>query len=156
MMNKVYDFSELEKIRIRQRKLILCYAISVVCFLSAIFVFCTFINNNVILTTVFAVTLLVFILFSICFFKISYSIPETYRSFLDDLDTGRKEECVGVFEKKTDAIDNGEWFDYYIFSSSEGEVSFLALKQSSVSFVEGEKYLISYVGKYLYEWKRID
>lgn len=156
MMNRIYDFSQIGDIRARQKKLIFSYALYSLCFIVSLIIFNIFIKNNLLLTLIFAVVLLTFILFSVCFFKIKYGILEKYRSFLDDLETGKAEEYIGVFEKKTGANEDEEWFDICDFSSTEGNKSFLVHKQTKIEFEEGRKYHLTYVGKYMLEWKKTD
>lgn len=156
MMNRIYDFGEIQEIRLYQRKLVLNYALYTLCFIAAIILSCILIKNNLVLTVVFAIAILFFILFSICFWKIKYGILDSFVSFLDDLDTGKKDECIGVFEARADDLTDSESFDIYIFTSSQEKVQFLIHRQHKVCFDEGKKYHLTHVGKYLYGWESLD
>ena len=155
-MNKIYDFSELRNIRLRERRLVLSYLLYALGFAAVLILLSVFIKNNLLLTLIFFAVMLCFLLFSVCFWRIKYGILEGYRSFLDDIETGRADEYIGVFEGKTEAMRDGEWFDVYDFTSSEGSTSFLVHRQKKIGFVEGIRYHLACVGKYILEWERTD
>jgi hypothetical protein len=62
MMNNIYDFTEIETIRHRQKKLVCLYVIYTLCFFIAEAIVCLAVENNILLTVIFAVYLL-FMLF---------------------------------------------------------------------------------------------
>lgn len=156
MMNSIYDFTDIEKIRIRLQKLFFYYILYAMCFITAIILSVVLIKNNLLLTVIFAFLLLLFILFSICFWKIKYGILDKYRSFLDNLETGKRDDYLGVFKQKTDDKNDEGCFDIYIFNSSAGEKNFLVRKEHPICFEVGKKYHLTHVGKYLFEWKIVD
>lgn len=153
MRNNIYDFSEIGAIRLRQNRLILCYVLYALCFIAAIALCCILIENNLLLTTVFALLSLLFILFSVCFFKIKYGILKNYRAFLEDFETGHREELFGRLENIISASDD-EWFDTYVFSSHEDKRELLVHKSAGISLDEGCEYRLIYIGKYLLEWEK--
>ena len=156
MMNRIYGFNEAEEIILRQKKLIGYYILLVLCFVFAILVSCFAIKNNILLTVVFATLLLSFMLFSICFWKIKYGILEKYKSHLENLETGKREEFRGTFVKILDDTEMGEDFNVYVFASSTEEMEFLVHKQKKICFDVGKSYCITHIGKYLFEWGNIE
>ena len=102
-MNKIYNFDELEEIRTRKKKLIFEYLLCVLIFLVALILICVIINNNVLLAVIFFVLMSFFILFSIVFWKIKYGILKTRGMFLDNMESGRREDYVGIFEESIKA-----------------------------------------------------
>ena len=156
MMNNIYDFSEISELRDKQNKLIFQYVIYAICFVLALALACIAIENNILLTAMFAFTLLIFIFFSILFWKVKYRILDDYRKFLDDMETGKQDDYVGVFSGKSSLGSDDEPFSTYTFLSLGKETGFMIHNQHSVCFEKGKKYHIQHVGKYVYQWEIID
>ena len=154
MMNKIYDFSEIGELRTRQNKLIFQYLIYAVCFVLVLILSCVVIENNVVLSLAFATLLFIFILYSVLFWKIKYGLLDEHRRFLDDMETGKQDDYVGVFCHKVEATD--ESFSTYVFLSSGRERRFLIHNQYPVCFEKGKNYHIVHIGKYVYQWEIID
>ena len=153
MMNNIYDFSEIQELRNKQNKLIFCYVAYLLCFIAAMGISFVAIQNNLLLTLVLAFILLFFILFSILFWKIKYGILDKYRSFLDDMETGKQDDYVGVFQSKTETEDDEVSFDTYVFLSAGKETGFLIHNQHKACFEKGKKYHVLHVGNYVYQWE---
>lgn len=152
-MNKIYDFNEIEKLSRRQRGLVIQYILYSVCFVLAVSLLCILIENNILLSLFFAVLLFSFILFSFVFWKTKYSILNEYKRFLDNLDTGRKEDYTGEFMGKSISLDNGS-FDSYTFIHASKKTELLIHKGHKAELSVGEKYHVECVGKYIYSWER--
>lgn len=155
-MNNIYDFNEIYEISSRQKKLIIEYVIFVICFLLALVLACIYLDNNILLTVVFAGALLTFILFSIVFWKVKYGILKEYKSFLDMLETGKSDSFVGIFERKFEESDDEEAFEKYVFISSNKKSEFLIHKLHRIDFIEGQKYHIECVGRYICQWEIVE
>lgn len=156
MMNKIYDFSQIQEAREKQNKLIFSYIIYLICLVCAIALAWILVDNNLLFTIICALILLFFILFSIAFWKIKYGIIKEYRVFLDNMETGKREDYVGMFEGKIDAKSDEESFDTYVFVNSNKKTELLIYKQYSICFLKGKKYHIESVGNYVYQWEIID
>lgn len=156
MMNNIYGAGEPEVIGKRQKRLIISYALFAVLFVSLILLSCFGIENNILLTAVFALLLLTFLLFSVLFWKIKYGILREYNRFLENLEIGKREDYVGSFVEKQTAADEGESFDSYVFLSSGKKTGFLIHKGHSVDFSQGESYHLEHIGGYLYRWEIIN
>ena len=154
-MNKIYNFSEIPKIRRSQNKLIFRYIIYAICFFAAIAICCLTVKNNIILTLIFAILSFIFILFSVCFWKIKYGVLREYGLFLDNMEMGNTSELICMYEGKTETAGD-ESFDSYIFTSSGESLVFLVHNQHSVAFKIGSKYRLLHVGKYLIEWEEAE
>ena len=100
MMNKIYDFYDIQEARSRQNKLILSYIICVVCFVCLVVLTLLFVDNNALISIFFALLLFVFVLFSVAFWRIKYGILNKYRIFLDNIESGKREEFIGIFKEK--------------------------------------------------------
>ena len=155
-MNKIYDFNELEEIRVRQKRLIFQYIIYLVSLVAIIALACICIKNNILLTAVFFVLLLFFALFSVVFWKIKYGILKTRKSFLDDMESGKREDCVGIFEEMVTSSSDEEDFDKYTFIASNKKTNLVIHKQNRVCFLKGKKYHLEHIGGYIYQWEIID
>ncbi len=153
MMNNVYDLSVILELRKKQNGLIVRYVIYLICFFAFIWILAVAIEDNLLLTVIFAFVLLFFIFFSILFWKIKYGIVNSYRSFLDDLETGKQDDYVGVYKGKTVTDCKDINFDGYIFLSSGKERVFLALSEGIIGFEEGKEYHLVHIGDYLYQWE---
>ena len=156
MMNSIYDFYHIQEARARQNKLILSYVIYAVCFICLIALGLLFVDNSALLSILFALLLLAFILFSVAFWKIKYGILNKYRLFLDNMESGKKDEYIGVFKEKIRAADDKEQFDRYVFEVSSKEIEFLVYKQYSCDLSVGGKYHFESVGNYVYQWETVD
>ena len=154
-MNKIYDFNQIEETRGKQKTLILAYIAASIFLIAVVAAIWILIENNVVLTFVFALVLFSFILFSIVFWKIKYGILKKYCTFLDNLESGNREDYVGVFYKNT-VDDNDDFYDTYVFVSGNDKVNFLIHKQHSQAFTEGKKYHIEHVGNYICQWEIIE
>ena len=155
-MNKIYDFSQIERIRKQFFPLIMRYVLFVLCCIVAIAVACAMIENNVLLTLIFALLVLCFLLGSVLFWRIKYRLLKSYMTFLDNMETGKREDYVGKFEEKISSLDDCEQFDIYVFDNSSAKTSFLIHKQHPMSFAKGQKYHLEHIGNYLYQWENID
>lgn len=156
MMNNIYDTGESEVIGKRQKRLIISYVLSAIVFLSIILLSCLGIENNILLTAVFALLLLAFLLFSVLFWKIKYGILRDYSRFLENMEIGKRDDYVGSFAEKLTARNDGESFDSYVFLSSGKKTSFLIHKSRAVDFSQGENYHLEHIGGYLYRWETIN
>ena len=154
MMNKIYDFDVIREISTQQKKLIYSYIWYTILFVVALIIACVSINSNVLLTVVFAVLLLCFIFGSILFWKIKYGIFKEHKIFLDNIETGNKEDFVGEFSERLTAADE-DTFDVYIFDFASKKVSFLVHRQYSFDLIKGKKYHIEHVGNYIYQWEDV-
>jgi len=155
MLSEVYNFSEIDDLRLKQKRLIASYILYVVCFIVAIGFACVTVKDNLLLTLIFASVLLFFIFYSIIFWKIKYGIIYKYKSFLEDIETGKSENFVGVFEEKLDASKEEFPFETYVFLSSDGRKEFLVYNHCSVHFEKRKKYHIENIGDYLCRWENI-
>ncbi|MBO5716282.1 MAG: hypothetical protein J6S23_07835 [Clostridia bacterium] len=155
-MNKIYDFCELDEIRARQNKLIVNYVIYVLCFVVAIALACICIKNNILLAAIFFILLLFFALFSIVFWKIKYGLLKKRRLFLDDMESGKREDYVGIFEEMLSSLSDEDDFDTCVFVASNKKTNFLIHKQNRTCFLKGKKYHLLHVGNYVYQWKIIE
>ena len=156
MMNKIYDFYDIQEARSRQNKLILSYIIYVVCFVCLVVLTLLFVDNNASISIFFALLLFVFVLFSVAFWRIKYGILNKYRIFLDNMESGKREEFIGIFKEKICASDDKEQFDRYIFEISNKRTEFLVYRQCSLELSVGRKYHFESVGNYVYQWENID
>ena len=154
-MNKIYDFNQIEETREKQKRLIWMYVAALIFFAVVVATICLLIENNLVLTVIFAFILFFFILFSILFWKIKCGILKKYRVFLDNLESGNREDFVGVFENKISG-DEDDFYDAYVFVSGNKKVNFLIHKQHSQCFADGKKYHIEHVGNYICQWKIIE
>ena len=116
---------------------------------------CITIENNILLAAIFFVLLAFFILFSIVFWKIKYGILKKRESFLDNMESGKRGEYVGIFEESVVAQNNEE-FDVYVFSASNKKTDFLIHKQNRACLEKGKKYHLECVGDYVYGWEIIE
>ena len=154
-MNNIYDFEQIEETRGKQKTLLLAYIATIIFFAGVVATVCLLIENNVLLTVIFALVLFFFILYSILFWKIKYGILTQYRVFLDNLESGNREDYTGLFcEKIVD--DNDEFYDTYVFVSGNDKVNFLIHKQHTQAFTKGKKYHIEPVGNYMCQWEIIE
>ena len=153
-MNKIYDFEQIYAVKAAEKRLILRCVLYLLCFAAVIFIACITVENNLLLTVIFAVLLLLFILFSIVFWKIRFVTLKEYESFLDKLDTGRHEDYVGTFIGESNSCD--ESFCSYVFMSANKEESFLIHKLNRIELEKNKKYHIEYIGKYMYQWEIIE
>lgn len=153
-MNKIYDFEIIREISTQQKKLIYSYIVCVILFVAALIIALVSIKSNLLLTIVFAVLLLCFILGSILFWKIKYGILKEYKTFLDDMEMGYKEDFVGEFSERL-AIADDDRFDAYLFDSVTKKVSFLVHKQHSMDLIKGKRYHLECVGIYIYQWEDV-
>ena len=156
MMNKIYDFELVEELRKKQSKLILNYVIFVICFLVALLLTFALIDSNLLLTILFALLTFSFSLFSIVFWKVKYGILKEYSAFLDNIETGKREDFVGIFARKENADSHLGCFDTYVFTYLDKETAFFARIEHSVEFSVGGKYHLEHVGNYVYQWEVID
>ena len=152
-MNNLYDLAEISELQKKQNGLIARYVIYFICFLASAIMLTVLIEDNLLLTVILAFLLLFFILFSISFWKIKYGIISSYRSFLEDLETGKQEDYVGVYVGKSTADRSDLNLDEYIFLTSGKECAFRALSESAVAFEEGKEYHLLHIGEYLYQWE---
>ena len=156
MMNNIYDLSEIQNLRINEHNLIFRYVIYIICFIVILGLLCITVENNLLLTVIFALILLSFILFSILFWKIKYGIINKYKSFLDDLETGKTDDYVGVYSGRVITEDEELSSIGYVFLSSGKEKTFLVLGQDAICFEEGKKYHLVHIGDYLYQWEILE
>ncbi len=156
IMNNIYDFSEIEKICAREKKLIFRYIIYVLCAVVTIALACIFIKNNIFLSTIFFILLFFFVLFSIVFWKIKYGFLKKRRMFLDSIESGKGEDFVGIFEESLLSSSDEDDFDVYVFIASNKKTNLLIHKQNRAHFLEGKKYHLLCVGNYIYQWEIID
>ena len=156
MMNKIYDFEQIDKIRAEQKKLIFHFVLYAVGFIVLTIFACLLIKSNILLTLIFALALLAFVLYSIVFWKVKYGILREYKTFLDNLETGRREDNVGVFEGLGESRPNDEDFIKYIFVSSNTKKCLLTDDFHKIDFVKGKKYHLECVGEYIVQWKMIE
>lgn len=154
-MNKVYGFDQIEKIQVMQRKLIFQYIAYLLVFVFVIALLCVFLSNNILLTLIFFVLASGFILYSILFWKIKYGILQRHKTFLDNLESGKRDDYVGVFKCKT-ISNSDEEFNAYVFSSNGKTMSFLVHNQYPICFSKEKKYHIECIGKYIYQWEIIE
>ena len=152
-MNNVYDLLEITELQKKQNGLIVRYIIYLICFFASVLLLLFAIEDNLLLTAIFAFVLLFFIFFSILFWKIKYGILNSYRSFLDDLETGKQDDYVGVYKRKVCIDCKGIGFDEYIFISSAKERAFRVLCECEIGFDEEKEYHLVYIGDYLYQWE---
>ena len=152
-MNRVYDFEQIYTVKEAEKELIIRYILYLLCFVAAVLIACITLENNLLLTVIFAVLLLLFILFSIIFWKIRFGILKEYESFLDKLESGKHEDYVGTFIGEINSFD--EYFDCYVFISSDKESSFLIRKVNRVELKKNKKYHIEHIGKYICQWEII-
>ena len=155
-MNKIYDFDEIERIQQRQKKVFFTYALYALSFVAIVVLACLFVENNLLLTLIFALLLSFFILFSVAYWKIKYGILNRYRLFLDNLETGNREDLVCEFVGKEMEEEEDQMLDKYIFTSSGKSKEFLIHRNHSVCFIEGKEYHIEYIGDYVYRWEIIE
>ena len=155
-MNKIYDFSQIDRVRKQINALIVKYVIFVLICLVSIAIACAVIDNNVLLTAVFALVVLCLALGSILLWKIKYGILKGFLAFLDGMETGNIEDFVGTFDQKISSLSDSEPFDTYVFEDASGEKKFLIHKQHKQSFIKGRKYHVLYVGNYLSQWESLD
>ncbi len=155
-MNNIYDFNEIYDAQEKQKKLIFQYVISAICFVVILVLACALIKNSALLTAIFSLVLLAFILFSVVFWKIKYGILQEYKVFLDNLETGKREDYVGIFKRKIEKDDDDEQFVGYVFASSTKETCFLIHKKQKMSFDEGKKYHVACVGNYICQWEILE
>ena len=102
------------------------------------------------------ILLLAFILFSVVFWKIKYGILQEYKVFLDKLETGMREDYVGIFKRKIEKDDDDGQFVCYVFESKAKENSFLIHKKQGVSFYKGKNYHLECVGNYICQWEILE
>lgn len=152
MMNSVYDFSEIQLISDRQKRMIFGYVLVTFCFAILLTFICFTLKNSLLITLTFAILLSIFILASILFWKIKYGILNEYKVFLDNMETGNRSDYVGRFMGREEAAGE-ESFDRYIFIYSNKQTSFLIHKQHAVDFSKNVNYHIVHVGSYVYGWK---
>ena len=155
MMNKIYNFNEIEEIRTRKKKLVFEYLLCVLIFLVALILIYTTVKNNILLAIVFFVLLSFFILFSIVFWKIKYGILKARELFLDNMESGRREDYVGIFEESI-AAENDEEFCVYVFSSTNKKTDLLIHKHNRTCFEKGKKYHLECIGDYVFGWEIIE
>lgn len=155
-MNRIYDFYHIQDTRARQNKLIISYIFCAICFICIIVLGLLFVNNNALLSVLFALISFAFILFSVAFWKIKYGILNKYRLFLDNMESGKREEYIGIFKEKICVADDKEQFDRYIFEISNKEKEFLIYKQYSPELSVGKKYHFESVGNCVYQWEIVD
>ena len=155
-MNKIYDFNELEEIRARQNILIFQYVIYLLGFMITIAIACIFIKSNILLASIFFILLLFFALFSIVFWKIKYGILKKRKSFLDDMESGKREDYVGVFDEMLTSSGDEEDFDIYIFIASNKKTNLVIHKLNRACFLKGKKYHIEHVGACIYQWEIVE
>jgi hypothetical protein len=148
MMNKVYDFENIDKIRERTGRLILRYIVIAVGFFMLVALDFVLVENNLLLTLIFAVLMLLFILFSLVYFRVSVGILREYRIFLEKLEMGRQSDFVGVFEGVNFSESNDK-YECYVFSSER----FFVRRETPIMFSQGEKYHLEHIGKYIYRWE---
>lgn len=156
MMNNIYDFTELDKIREQQRGLIRQYVIYSICFIALIALLFAVIENNMLLCIAFALLLIAYLLFSLLFWKIKYGILRMYAQFLDNMETGRGEDYIGVFEEKMSCADEDIPFEKYVFIRFGKRSEFLVSKNASITLEIGKEYHIEHIGKYINRWEFID
>ena len=152
MMSKIYDFGIIPKISAQQKRLVYSYIGFVILFAAALAIACVSIKSNLLLTIIFAVFLLCFILGSILFWKIKYGILKKYKMFLDNIETGNKEDFVGEFSERLAVVDDDEC-EVYIFESMSKKTGFLVHKQHSMDLIKGKRYHLECVGNYMYQWE---
>lgn len=155
-MNKIYDFNELEEIGATQKRLIFQYVIYAICLIIAIAIACVFIKSNILLAAIFFVLLLFFALYSIVFWKIKYGILKKRKAFLDDMESGKREDYVGIFEEMLTSSGDEEDFDAYVFIASSKKTNLVIHKLNKVCFAKGKKYHIERVGACIYQWEIIE
>ncbi|MBR2381441.1 MAG: hypothetical protein IKA84_02985 [Clostridia bacterium] len=155
-MNNIYDFCEIEEIRIGQKRLIFQYVIYVICLICAVALACIYIKNNILFAAVFFFLVLFFALLSVVFWKIKYGFLKKRRLFLDDIESGKKEDYVGIFEENVLSSSDEDDFDAYIFVASNKQTRFLIHKQNETRFEKGKKYHLLRVGEFIYQWEIID
>ena len=155
-MNNIYDFNEIYEAQEKQKKLIFQYVILAICFVVIPLLACAFIKSNALLTAIFSLILLAFILFSVVFWKIKYGILQEYKVFLDKLETGMREDYVGIFKRKIEKDDDDGQFVCYVFESKAKENSFLIHKKQGVSFSDGKNYHLECVGNYICQWEILE
>jgi len=153
-MNKIYDFGQIAAIRIAQRRLIWRYAAYLLVFAAAVVLLCACIGNHVLLTLVFFALVSGFVLYSIVFWKIKYGILQKHRTFLDNLESGKRDDYVGVFEEKACASSD-ELFDTYVFSANGKRTVLLIHRQYPVCFFKEKTYHIERIGNYIDRWEMI-
>ena len=155
MMNNIYDFDSVYEIKARQRRLILLIGALFLCFIAITALFCNLIESNILLTVIFGLLLLAFLVSSTLICKISYRYLSDYASFLDNMETGSREDIAGEFVKKEDA-EGDKPFDKYIFLSSGKTEELMIRKENPVGFIKGESYRLECVGYSIYGWEKED
>ena len=154
-MNNIYDFSQIGELERQRKRLIFGYVIYALFVLGIIVSSCFVIENNILLTLIFALALLVFIFSSIVFWKIKYSILRDNVSFLENMEIGNKSDFVGVF-LGVEPCENDAHFDKYTFEYRGGRTTHLIHKSCSVGFNVGEKYHTEQVGSYIFRWEKYE
>ncbi len=155
MMNKIYDFDLIYLLKARQKRVIFSILLLFLGFLGLTAIFCAVIENNILLTAIFALLLSAFLIFSVLIYKIKYLGLSELAAFLDNMETGSREEYMGIFKEKTCVEGEDEHFDKYSFVFSDGERELLVHKTHSQELSKGEKYRLECVGSYLYQWESV-
>ena len=156
MMNKLYDFYHIQETREKQKELTIAYAFYVICFIGIIVPILIFVEDNALISVIFALLLFGFILFSVAFWRIKYGVLNRYKLFLENMEMGKRDEYIGAFKEKICATDDKDQFDIYVFEISNKRTKFLIYKQCSLEFLVDRKYHFESVGNYVYQWEIID
>lgn len=155
-MNKIYDFDSIFAIRKEQKRLIMLFALFCLCLIAAVAIACSLIENNLLLTAIFALLLLGFLTASVLLWKIKYAILRDYLTFLDNMETGSRQDFAGIFEEKQDASQGAEPFDCYVFCENGKKHSLLIHVHHPAAFVKGKSYRLECVGRYVYQWELME
>lgn len=154
-MNNIYDFSQITELDRQRKRLILGYVIYALFVFGILISACFIIKNNILLTLIFTLILLVFTFSSIIFWKIKYAILRDGIAFLENMEIGIKSDFVGIFIG-VEARENDDAFDQYTFRDAGGNVTYLIHKSCPASFTVGEKYHTEQVGSYIYRWEKYE
>lgn len=154
-MNSIYDFSQIGELEGQRKSLIFSYVICSLFALGIIIAACFVVKNEILLTLIFALILLVFVFGSIVFWKIKYAILRDAIAFLENMELGIKSDFVGAFVG-VEVMGNDESFDRYTFRGADGNSTYLIHKSCSADFTVGEKYHTELVGSYILRWEKYE
>ena len=155
MTNKIYDFDLIFQLKARQKGLVFSIFLLFLAFLGLMAIFCAVIESNILLTVIFALLLLSFLLSSVLIYKIKYHRIGELITFLDNLETGSRDELFGRFKEKTPAECDESPYDKYVFIASGKEIELMIHSSHSAPFEKNEKYRLECVGGYIYGWAAV-
>lgn len=158
-MIEIYDFSVKNKLRHQLTAMTVKYCLAVVCW-AFLCVLSVLALSRVLwlAVTLAGIVTLAFLLWSVIFWNITYGRTRRYWRFLDNVETGRRQNIVAVFQGCGDTVSRYgiEFKQFNVSDVNNGKTVLVAEISVEVPLKVGSKYYFTCAGDMLTAYKRYD